>query len=73
MTRCSFGQHLELLELGRPALERYAERHGYEIVVRGEPGRRDRLDLRRVDGWSPIFDPLLRAHAQNGVETVGRP
>ncbi len=33
----AFGQHLELLGLGRPALERYAERHGYEIVVRGEP------------------------------------
>jgi hypothetical protein len=33
----AFGPHADLLEIGRPMLEEYAERHGYEVIIRDEP------------------------------------
>jgi glycosyl transferase family (putative galactosyltransferase) len=33
----AFGPHAELLEIGRPTLEEYAQRHGYDVIVRDQP------------------------------------
>lgn len=48
----AFGNHAELLEIGRPAIETYCERHGYDLVVRTQ----QRTDL--PASWEKI--PLVR-------------
>ncbi|MDQ1385692.1 MAG: hypothetical protein QOG65_3071, partial [Actinomycetota bacterium] len=45
----AFGPHLDLFDVTGPALERYAERHGYELVVAHE-----RLSRGRPPAWDKI-------------------
>jgi hypothetical protein len=45
----AFGPHLELFDVTGPALERYADRHGYELLVAHE-----RLSRGRPPAWDKI-------------------
>ncbi|HWD69146.1 MAG TPA: putative nucleotide-diphospho-sugar transferase [Solirubrobacteraceae bacterium] len=58
----AFGSHLELLEIGRPAIEEYCERHGYDLVIQTE---------RRTDlpaSWEKV--PLIRGLLDDYAEVM---
>jgi hypothetical protein len=50
----AYGRHLELFDVTGPALERYAERHGYELVVAHE---------RLTRGRPPAWDKIVMLHS----------
>jgi hypothetical protein len=50
----AFGRHVELLDVTGPALERYADAHGYELLV-----QRERLARGRPAAWDKVV--LLHA------------
>jgi galactosyl transferase GMA12/MNN10 family len=54
----AFGRHAELLEIGRPALEEYARRHGYQVVIREEPETDVTPSWERI----PLVQGLLEHH-----------
>jgi hypothetical protein len=54
----AFGPHAELLEIGRPKLEEYAERHGYDVIIRDEPETTVTPSWERI----PLIQGLLRRY-----------
>jgi hypothetical protein len=50
----AYGRHLELFDVTGPALERYAGRHGYELVVAHE---------RLTRGRPPAWDKIVMLHS----------
>lgn len=56
----AFGAHAELLEIGRPTIEEYCTRHGYDLVIHSE----QRTDL--PPSWEkiPIVRELLDDYAE---------
>ena len=50
----AYGRHLELFEITGPALERYADAHGYELVV---------LHERLAGGRPPAWDKVVLLHS----------
>jgi hypothetical protein len=67
----ALGPHAALLEIGRPTLEEYAERHGYELIIRDEPETTlapacERIPLR------PLLQPAFAGLAAGGCQIVSR-